>query len=416
MCQGSTVLAMLIIVALPGVAQAQHRLTLDEAIEAALGENPGLDAATSSADAAAARPPQAATPPDPNFMVQFGQVPINTTDVNQGTTTYMVQQEIPFPSKLVYGYKAEKRAAEAARSEEAMSAQEIRRRVTLTFVELWRLEEEERIERRTLVAYRQSKGAAEQAYASLDANVADPVRAAVDLGDVEARLALIEQERLIALANLGALMNRPLDPAVRVAAPASPPAVAPEGALLEKASAARPELAATGQLVASQRARVGLAKSQYAPDLTLRWGYDDRPNNQQDAWTGRVIVSVPLWALSKQRFEVRESQALLKRARSIDEEMALKTAAEIKGAYARLAASKKRLHIYQGQVVPRARQLVASSREAYRSGKGDFLGLVDSIRSLSNAEVMRARSRAAAHSAWADLERAVGASPAKEDL
>ncbi|MFH1830998.1 MAG: TolC family protein [Pseudomonadota bacterium] len=393
-------------------AIASEMLTMEKALQAAMSENPSLAAASYATDAAFARPPQAATPPDPTFMVQFSQVPINTIDVDQGMITYMVQQQIPFPSKLVYGYKAEKRAAEAAISSEAMTAQELKRLVKLAYLDIWRLQEEERIERRTISIYRQNKGAAETAYASLKGSVADPVRAAVDLGDIEAHLALLEQDRIGALAKLSAMMNDTLDPETRVATPPSLPKALSVSALVEKAKAVRPEIGISEKMIESQSARVGLAKSQYAPDLTLRWGYDDRPN-QQNAWTGRVMVSVPLFSLSKQRFGVRESNALLYRAKSLNEETVLMTKAEIKTSYARLNAAKKRVSIYSQQVVPRARTLLSSSEEAYRAGNGDFLSIVDSIRSLNNAELSLIRARTDAHKAYADLERAVGVTPAE---
>jgi len=388
-------------------AWAGDTLTMQEAIDVALGRNPGLEAARQKTTASFARPSQAATPPDPQFMVQFSQVPIDTIDVNQGMITYMVQQKIPFPSKLVYGYKAEKRAAEADSSMENVTSQELVRQVKITFLDVWKIQEEERIERRTLVAYRTSKGAAETAYASLGGTIADPVRASVDLGDVEAKLLLLEQDKIEVIARLSALMDKPLDPDLKVKAPDNMPRVSSVNTLLEKAKTSRPELTQTSRMTESRHARLSLAKSQYGPDLTLRWGYDDRPN-QQNAWTGRVMLSVPLWSLSKQRFGVRESKAMLKRAESLEREMLLATEADVKSIYARYNAARKRRKIYSSRVVPRARQLYSSSREAYRSGKGDFLSVVDSIRSLNNAELMLIRSKVDTYKAIADLERAVG--------
>lgn len=404
---------LLAIAFMPSAALAGDVLTMDEVIETAMANNPELAAATSATEAAFARPAQAATPPDPNFMVQFSQVPIDTIDVGQGMITYMVQQQIPFPSKLVYGYKAEKRAAEAVRSTRTSTAQELVRQVKLVYLNIWRLQEEDAIERQTLGIYRHNKGVAEAAYASLESSVSDPVRAAVDLGDVEARLTFIEQEKLDAVARLSALIDEPLDPGTRVSKPKTLPRVGKLSTFLEMARVKRPEIDVSDKTVSSQKARVSLAKSQYAPDLTLRWGYDDRPN-QQNAWTGRFMLSVPLWAISKQRFGVQESKAMLHRAESMREHVVLQTEAQTKSAYARLNAAKRRANIYTLNVVPRAKLLLASSQEAYRNGKGDFLSVVDSIRSLNHARVEKVRATHDAQKAYADLERAVGSYPTEE--
>jgi outer membrane protein TolC len=399
---------------LPKLAHAGNTLTMEQAVSAAMDANPLLKAASSDHDAASARPPQAATPPDPNFMVQFTQVPINTVDVGQGTITYMVQQKIPFPSKLVYGYKAEKRAAEASGSRVQLTAQEIIRQIKLHYLEVYRLQEEAVIEKRTLSSYRTNKSSAEAAYAADEGGLADAVRATVDMGDVEAKLAIVEQDRLAALARLSQLMAKQLTPDTKVKRPSELKPLAKLNHLIERAQGTRPEIKETEHLIRSQDAKVSLAKSQFGPDLTLRWGYDDRPNNQQNAWTGRVMMSVPLWALSKQRFQVREAKAMLKRAKSLNEEATLNTKAQVKEAFARYKAAKKRKDIYAGKVVPRAQTLLKSSRESYRSGDGDFLSIVDSIRSLRSAQLELVRARVDEQRAYADLERAVGASPSRE--
>jgi outer membrane protein TolC len=329
-------------------------------------------------------------------------------------TEYMVEQQIPFPSKLVYGYKAEKRRAEAFKSREAMTAQEIVRQIKHAYADAWRLQEEKRINRQTLSIYRQNKGVTETAYATLKGNVADPVRASVDLGEIEGQLALIEQEQIASVANLSSLISETLDPSTTVAEPHEPPAIAGLDELIETARAARPEISEADKMVASESANLSKAKSQYGPDLTLRWGYVDMPGNLQNAWTGRIGVSVPLWSLSKQSYGVKESKAMLMRAESLKAEAELGAEADVKSSYARLAAAKKVMRVYSGNVIPRARLLLSSSQEAYRSGKGDFLSVVDSIRSLNNAQLMLVRARADAVVAYSDLERAVGTNPAKE--
>src|SRR3989338_9998988 len=169
-------------------AHAGESLTLDQAVDRAMKGNPTLAAAGYETVADFERPAQAASLPDPSFMVQFSQVPINTFDVDRGMTEYMVQQTIPFPGKLVYGYEAEKRAAEGTQAMETMTAQEIIRAVTHAYANAWMLQQERAIERRTLARFRENKGTAETAYAANARPVADPVRAAVDAGEVEGRL------------------------------------------------------------------------------------------------------------------------------------------------------------------------------------------------------------------------------------
>jgi len=331
-----------LIIILTGVTKAAENstVTLDQILENAVKQNPSIAAAYYDTQAALTRPAQAATPPDPEFMIEFKQVPIDTMDVNQGITKYMVQQQIPFPSKLVYGYKAEKHAAESKQSRENLAAQEIVREVKVAYYEAWRLQEEEKINHQTLSIYNQNKGISETDYATLQRPAADPIRASVDLGEIEAQLVILEQERLQAFANLSSIIAEPLDPTTKIAPLPDPIPVAGLNELLEKAKAQRPEITEAKHMVVSESAKLSLAKSQYAPDLTLRWGYINMPGNQQNAWTGRIGLSIPLWSVSKQRHGVRESKSMLNRARSIKQEAELNTEANVKSTYAKLVGAK----------------------------------------------------------------------------
>lgn len=405
---------ILITISCTQVTFASEALTLEKALEIALASNPELAAVGHAYDAAHARPPQAATPPDPQFMVDFMGVPTNTANVDQGTIQYMVEQEIPFPSKLVYGYKAEKHAAEAAFSQKNATEQEITKQVKQAYLDLWRIQEEEKIERETLAIYRQNKASSEEAYAALKGPIADSVRALVDMGEIEGRLAILGQDRIVAAADLAKLMARDIEPGIQLATPPPSPPIATLSELITKTKETRPEISEAQSVVASENARLSVAKSQYAPDFMLRWGFMDNPSGMPNAWYGRAGISVPLWSLSKQRFGVRESKAMLARARSIEETIKLSTESDVKSAHARFVAAKRIVDIYSNSVVPRARMLVRSSQESYQSDKGDFLNIVDAIRSLNDAQLMLVRAKADAGKAYADLERAVGTPPTQD--
>lgn len=409
-----TISVVVVLVLMTAVTvSAAETITMDQAVSIALESNPSLIASVEEARAAHERPSQAATPPDPQFMVEFGDVPIDSADVSKGTVSYMVQQEIPFPTKLIYGHKAEGSAAAAAHMKSVMTAQDVKRMVKLAYLDVYRLQEEARIERHAMSAFGVGKASAEAAYATAEANLTDPLRAAVDMGEVEGRLATIEQERLDALAILSALMAKPLAPETRVATPNTSARIASIDQLIDRANSASPDIQLTQRMIQVQDARVALAKSHYGPDITLRWGYNDH-HLQQDTWTGRVMLSLPLWSLTKQAPAVREEKAMAKRARYISEEQSLTTHSMIESAHARYVAATKRIDIYERKVVPRARTFADAAIEAYRSGSKDFATVTDSIMRLRNAETELVRARIDQQRAYADLERTIGAPPAMD--
>ncbi len=405
-----------VVLVFPGRLLCAEPLTMESAVAAALSANTEIAAAGHATDAALARPPQAATPPDPQFMVDFIDVPTNTADVSQRTIQYMVEQQVPFPTKLINGYKAEKRAAEAVAVRHETAVQELTRQVKNAWVDLWVAEEKERVERETLSLLRQNKRSAEESYATLKGPVTDAIRAVVEEGDIEGRLALLGQERLNALATLSRLMATPLDPAVHAAGAPTLPKPIDLQSLIAQAKTSRPEVLEAERTIASEDARVAMAQSQYAPDVVLRWGFMDNPSGTPNGWYGRAGISVPLWSLSKQRFGVRESKALLAKAQSLKEAALLTAESDVRSAHARFIAARRTAEVFGGSVVPRARLLLRSSQEAYADGKGDFLGIVDAVRSLANAQLMLVQARADVAKAAADLERAAGNTPIGEKI
>lgn len=409
-----TALVLFLPLANQGIGLCGEVLTMDAAVAAALSASPEIVAVNAEYDATKARPPQAATPPDPEFMVDFIGVPTDMANVGKGTIQYMVEQKIPFPSKLVLGHKAEKKQAEAMRSGAMVTAQEIKRQTEHAYIDLWRLGEEERINREALSAYVMGKNSAETAYASAKGGIEDPVRASVELGDVEGQLALVDQDRLVALAKLSKFMAKPLDPSIKTEAPHIPLSIEKLETLIEKAKETRPEIAEASSLIEAQKAKRSLAKAQYAPDLTFRLGYMDNPSGMSNGWYGRAGVSVPLWSFSKQHYGVQEAEALFRHAQSIKEGETLSAESDIRMAYARLIGAKKVVDVYASKVVPRARVLVSSSRQAYSSEKSSFLGLVESVKSLNNAQLALVRAKAEEAKAYADIERAVGELPSEE--
>lgn len=384
-------------------------LTLNQAIETALAKNPSYQGAVFDEKAAQARPSQAASLPDPMFMAETTGVPLDSFDVRQGSPhEYMVEQEIPFPSKLIYGHKAFKFEAKAASSRKEATRAELIRQVTESYVRVWSIDKERSITENLLQIYAEGKKSAERGYASRKGTIADPVRASVDMGELEGRLAILEQDRLKSIAQLSALTGSPLSAAVQVEDPPLPTLTKNADELVTEALSAKPEIGEAENMVLAQEARLSLAKSQYAPDFSLRWGYMDMPAGQQNAWLGRVGFSLPLWFFSKQNAGVKESRALALRARSMKDEAKLNTESEVRSAFAEFTAANKIAVIYQETVLPRVNTLVKSSRQSYASGRGSFLDLIDSLRRLNEAELTLVRAKAETLKAFAALERAVG--------
>jgi cobalt-zinc-cadmium efflux system outer membrane protein len=82
--------------------------------------------------------------------------------------------------------------------------------------------------------------------------------------------------------------------------------------------------------------------------------------------------------------------------------------AEVELAFVRARSALLERELYVTTHVPQAEQALSASEIAYRTGKLDFLSLIDSLRAVESAHVDHVEAEARFEKAFADLERAVG--------
>jgi cobalt-zinc-cadmium efflux system outer membrane protein len=84
----------------------------------------------------------------------------------------------------------------------------------------------------------------------------------------------------------------------------------------------------------------------------------------------------------------------------------------LRDALVRYRAARDSFDLVERQLIPQAEMAAVAAQDAFRSGQSDSLGLLDARRQLLDMQLQQARSRARVQEAWAELERASGATPA----
>jgi len=232
-------------------------------------------------------------------------------------------------------------------------------------------------------------------YASGLVGQQDVLKAQLELSQVEDDLAVNRRDIGTVTARLVELLN--LDPRATLPPPAPP---APAANLLTEDDpdslfawygSKRPEIAAAtiGEQKADQS--ISLAKRQYYPDLTLGVQYIkvgerdvDVPDNGKDIWQVMAAVDVPIW-FGQVGSGVDEARADQARARSERTVAEVRVRSEIRDGVDRVATAEQRVELYEGVILPQARQAFESAEAGYQTGKIDFLNYLDSERVLLTA-------------------------------
>jgi outer membrane protein, heavy metal efflux system len=379
-----------ILVALPlSAAAAQRPLSLGEVYELARDGNPMVRAAQAAAAAVAAREPSAGLPPDPE--IQLGvmnlSIPGLTADM-PGSMLPSVQamQMIPFPGKLrLSGDVARQSTAMAVlQAEEAWW--DVRERAAMSFYEVYRIDRQTRVMEETLEWLTQFEEVASAMYSVGSGRQSDVLRAGVEVARMRAEIARMRAMRTSAAATLNALLDRRGDAALPGVAFTPLPGRPPSSAELERwAEVTRPSLAQGRTGVELAQTRQALARREIWPDLTLGVQYGQRPAEMGTERMGSLMVgfTVPVFAGQRQLRMREETAAMEQMARAELGDRRVQVNARITELLAGLERGRTLLELYRAEVLPQAETTVASALASYRTGRVDFMTLLDAQMTLN---------------------------------
>lgn len=278
---------------------------------------------------------------------------------------------------------------------------------------------------RQLEERRRDLEVARRRYEIAAAERTDVLGAEIEVGTAE--LALLEARDAAEAARRALQAEMGVDPdetgsAVLREPPAPPSAEAAEAldvnALVERALATEPEMAALEAEVQAAAAAGWTARSRYLPDLSLSLGVQRSESLGPD---GRFFVLVPSnrttsfsllasWTLFDGFQREREMAAAGMRERVAQADRTARVLVlgkEVRDMAEEVRSRSRRLALRE-RTVQLAERRVEMARERYRLGGIDYVQLLSAVDQLTQAERALTRERYDLLKAWADLEERVG--------
>lgn len=394
--------------------------TLDDYIRYAMRHSPALAAAYFRWRAAVERVPQARALPDPElgFGIVLDQVDRDSERMGE---RYSISQMFPWFGKLdLRGDIALTNARAEAQRFEAVRL-ELADRVTRAWFEYAWLHQAAATARDNRDLLGRLESVARSRFRVGAVGQADVNRAQVELGRLDDQARSLEDMLGPAAAELNAVLGRPAHaplPGAPVAPSKQSIEALPERADEEWLTLARqrnPELAASRHEVTRERQSMALARKDYYPDIMLGLEYARDGSARMammdgggsDMVVGMISVTVPI---RRGRYDagVREARARLDAAARAVEDREVSLEAALKGALFTYRDSARRLRLYGGTLVPTARQSMATTEVAYRTGTAGFSDLVDAQRVLLEFELAHERAAADRAGALARVRALVG--------
>lgn len=395
-------------------------LTLKQAEDLALANNPALHAADSNAVAMAAIPSQAGSLPDPTLSLNALNLPVNSFSTTQENMTQLqlgISQSLPFPGKLGLKQKAAERFAEAAASNRDELRLLLLRNMRVHWWNLSYLDRALMIVQNNQTLLRNLVRVSEAKYKTGKGLQQDVLLAQLELSKLLEKELSLTFERANQVAKLNALLGR--ESATPVELPNDLPEISsstPDVVSLKQwAKDNRPLLTSLSRHIDAASSMVALAEKDYYPDFKLGAAYGFRQglnpvSRQSRSDLGSIMLSMtlPIYTGSKQDRAVDQRKAEKAKAQYSWEDGLNRVNAEIDIAASDLRVAREQLSLFKQGIIPQARQTTASMLAGYQVNKVDFLNLVRAQLSEFNNDIQYWQLYARAQQAEARLAAAAG--------
>ncbi len=416
-------------------------LTLQEGIQTALKNHPGLKAADYSVEAAEESVREArggflprvdlsesltrTTGPGEVFWTELSQERFSLSDFAitnpndpDGITNYNTQITLVQPvytgGKLRTGYQISKLKREAARNDRERTRQEVIREFTAAYFGA--------LLAGRFVEVAEKARTAVQAHAKMARDLLDQgmvlrsdlLRARVHLSEVEARLITARNQRKLAAANLNRIMGVDQGTEYELVYEETTGGMIDVGELhqlIEEAKENRPDLAELSLMEKTSEKGVELARASCLPrvNLVARYNRNDRDflGNDGEYWTLMAVANINLFEGFSSRARIHRAKAEKARMSSLVAQATEGIELEVRSAYLNLQEAEARLEIAR-RSVSEAEESIRIVEDRYRGGMGRITELLDTETALTLARTHEARALYDLNIARTDLDLATG--------
>jgi outer membrane protein, heavy metal efflux system len=389
-------------------------LTLVEAVKHALDRNPEVQRLQHRLGATEAKAKQAPYLEDPQIAFQLGGVPLsNPTSFNQADTNSIgIRQMIPFFGKLGLKEKIAQREANIAEQELRAKEREIISMVKMAYAELFMAERAIEILREQLEILRVVIGATEARYRVGRVPQQDVFKAQLEQSQILNQLIVAEEEITVATVKLNTAMYRPPRTPIQVPTDLTLPDSTLTVSALDLALANRPELQGAEREIERAQIMYELAdRNRKYPDFMVGWDYMRMPTEmKKDRYGAMVNITIPFspWTAGKRAYEVEESLADIRAAKSNREAMRNMTLREVSQSQAKVQAARRSITLLNEGLLTQAELSFRSAMAAYQTGRVEFVTLLEAQRALREARMGYYKATVGFIQNLADLERVIG--------
>jgi outer membrane protein TolC len=381
--------------------------TWRDVLRRALLANGDLEAAYFEWKAAMTKIPQVATWPNsmlaPSFSYMFSGEKMKSWDRTTVGLQFDPSENLELPFKTAKRGEIALADARAAGGKFRMTKFALQKQVLQAYIDLAMMQERVRIQRDNVALLKLiSDTAADRVKAG--ANQQDLLRAQTQYRLGENELANMESQARSMKAVLNGMLAR--DPEAPLTLPPGLPEprqlAIDDAALIAFATEENPQLHNLAHKTEGRQDAIELARMMYIPDINPTFSF----TGSVEQMVG-VMLMLPTNAPRIQGI-VDEARAMLRANQAMFRQVRRDRASAFVAALVGLRNSERQTRVFEETILPRAEQTLSISRQAYTTGNGTFIELIDSQRTLLEVRLLILEARAEREKRLAELEEVAG--------
>jgi outer membrane protein TolC len=395
-----------------GLLYSQEILSLEPLLKEARENSPDILAAKKRWESFRFKVPQARSPDDPVIGAAFQYTPGSPFQLDKTPSmerSLSLQQFLPFFGKLSLKGKIALVESQMAGSEYKNTELLVISEVKKAYYTLFMNHKEAELRETGLLFLNALAQSAEARYTVGDIQQEDLFKINLEIAKLNNEISNLKQERGVIETRLNSLLNR--KPGTYLGIPELPKEVSfinEDEALYRLTIENQPELLIFSYAIEKNKYAKSLAKRSLLPDIMTGIAMRGITTGTIGPWDLMLAFTVPLWFWTKQRYEIKEAIANLEEAQAAYKAMQNRAFSEVKDLATKVEIAKNKLKLHKSSLIPILESSIESSLAAFRSGKGDFMMLLDSQRMLIETKMNYYKALVDYNMNLADLERTVG--------
>jgi len=382
--------------------------TLDDYINFASSNSAELKAKFEEWQAAIEQIPQAKSLDDPIFTYKTEEF---SSSRQPDMQKYGIEQMFPWFGTLKLRGDVASAQSKAAYKEYEAARLKVFQQVKYAFYEYLYLKEAIDIAEENLQLLKNFEIIARTNYQTSTANHPDVIRAQIELAELENVLTSLQKLKTPTTVMLNASMNRPV--VLPLAWPQKPAITSvgiEQSKLIEFVIDNNPQIQGMSWEIEAARSNVQLAKKRFYPNIGVGFEYVDRAEVGERGRTPLSLmfsVNIPLW---QDNYKAAKRQAEANLSKSVQQKISFQniTISQTMQVLYDYQDAQRKFKLYSDVLIPKAQELLLASESAYKSGKVDFLSLIDAQRTLLKYQLDYNRALADSQQKLAELEMLAG--------